>query len=89
MILVAPVLLFTGIIGAASSIVQIGFLQVEDAVSPNFEKFKDNQENLNIKNKLLLSDKNFSFCSEMVYYKRFRKIFKVIGLEKPNFHNRM
>nr|BFD60813.1 flagellar biosynthesis protein FlhB [Bdellovibrio sp. CKG001] len=38
MILVAPVLLFTGIIGAASSIVQIGFLQVEDAVSPNFEK---------------------------------------------------
>ncbi|WP_041577977.1 flagellar biosynthesis protein FlhB [Bdellovibrio bacteriovorus] len=38
MILIAPVLLFAGIIGAASSIVQIGFLQVEDAVSPNFEK---------------------------------------------------
>lgn len=38
MILISPVLLFAGIIGAASSIVQVGFLQVEDAVSPNFEK---------------------------------------------------
>lgn len=38
MILMAPVLLFAGILGAASSLIQIGFLQVEDAVSPNFEK---------------------------------------------------
>lgn len=38
LILIAPVMLFAGIISAASSIVQIGFLQVEDAVSPNFEK---------------------------------------------------
>lgn len=38
MILMAPVLLFAGILGAASSLVQIGFLQVEDAVEPKFEK---------------------------------------------------
>lgn len=38
LILIAPVIGFAGILGAASSIVQIGFLQVEDAVTPNFEK---------------------------------------------------
>ncbi|QDK39053.1 flagellar biosynthesis protein FlhB [Bdellovibrio sp. NC01] len=37
-ILIMPVVGIAGILGAASSIVQIGFLQVEDALSPNFEK---------------------------------------------------
>ncbi|MFS4459510.1 flagellar biosynthesis protein FlhB [Bdellovibrio sp. HCB2-146] len=37
-ILIAPVMAIAGIIGAASSIVQVGFLQVEDALSPKFEK---------------------------------------------------
>ncbi|WII73129.1 flagellar biosynthesis protein FlhB [Bdellovibrio sp. 22V] len=37
-ILIAPVMGITGILGAASSIMQVGFLQVEDALSPNFEK---------------------------------------------------
>lgn len=38
LVLSAPVMLAAGIIGAASSIIQVGFLQVEDALSPNFEK---------------------------------------------------
>lgn len=38
MILMAPVLGIAGILGAASSILQVGFLQVEDALSPKFEK---------------------------------------------------
>jgi flagellar biosynthetic protein FlhB len=38
LILVAPVLAITGIIGFASTVVQIGFLQVEDALVPKFEK---------------------------------------------------
>lgn len=38
LILMAPVLGMAGIIGAASSILQIGFLQVEDALSPKFDK---------------------------------------------------
>lgn len=38
LILMAPVLGMAGVIGAASSILQIGFLQVEDALTPNFEK---------------------------------------------------
>lgn len=37
-ILMAPVLGIAGVLGVASSIMQVGFLQVEDAVSPNFEK---------------------------------------------------
>lgn len=37
-ILVLPVLAIAGLIGAASSVVQIGFLQVEDALSPDFNK---------------------------------------------------
>lgn len=37
-ILIAPVMLFAGVLGAASSIVQIGFLQIEDALTPDFEK---------------------------------------------------
>lgn len=37
-IIILPVLAIAGLIGAASSVVQIGFLQVEDALSPNFEK---------------------------------------------------
>lgn len=37
-ILIAPVMGIAGILAAASSILQIGFLQVEDALSPNFEK---------------------------------------------------
>lgn len=37
-ILVLPVLAIAGIIGFASSVVQIGFLQVEDALTPKFEK---------------------------------------------------
>jgi len=38
MILMAPVMGIAGILGAASSLLQVGFLQVEDALSPNFEK---------------------------------------------------
>lgn len=38
LILIAPVLAITGIIGFASSVVQTGFLQVEDALVPKFEK---------------------------------------------------
>lgn len=38
LILMAPVMGMAGIIGVASSIMQVGFLQVEDALSPNFEK---------------------------------------------------
>lgn len=38
LILMAPVMGMAGVIGAASSIMQVGFLQVEDALSPNFEK---------------------------------------------------
>ncbi|HWU42188.1 MAG TPA: EscU/YscU/HrcU family type III secretion system export apparatus switch protein, partial [Bdellovibrio sp.] len=37
-ILIAPVIGIAGLLGAASSIVQVGFLQVEDALTPNFEK---------------------------------------------------
>lgn len=37
-ILIAPVMGVAGVIGAASSILQIGFMQVEDALSPNFNK---------------------------------------------------
>lgn len=37
-ILIAPVMGIAGILGAASSLMQIGFLQIEDAISPNFEK---------------------------------------------------
>jgi flagellar biosynthetic protein FlhB len=37
-ILVAPVMGIAGLLGAVSSIVQVGFLQVEDALTPNFEK---------------------------------------------------
>ncbi|AHI06935.1 flagella-associated protein [Bdellovibrio bacteriovorus W] len=38
LILMAPVLGMAGVIGAASSIMQVGFLQVEDALEPKFEK---------------------------------------------------
>lgn len=38
MILMSPVLLFSGIIAIFSSIAQVGFLQVEDALEPKFEK---------------------------------------------------
>lgn len=38
LILIAPVMGIAALLGAASSIMQVGFLQVEDAVSPNFEK---------------------------------------------------
>ncbi|HEX7672747.1 MAG TPA: flagellar biosynthesis protein FlhB [Bdellovibrio sp.] len=38
LILIAPVMGIAGILGAASSIAQVGFLQVEDALTPNFEK---------------------------------------------------
>lgn len=38
LILVAPVMGITGLLGAASSLMQVGFLQVEDALSPNIEK---------------------------------------------------
>lgn len=37
-ILIAPVMGIAGILGAASSLMQVGFLQVEDALSPNVEK---------------------------------------------------
>lgn len=37
-ILIAPVMGIAGLLGAASSIAQIGFLQVEDALSPKIEK---------------------------------------------------
>ncbi|HEY1079414.1 MAG TPA: flagellar biosynthesis protein FlhB [Bdellovibrio sp.] len=38
LILMAPVVAMAGVIGAATSIAQVGFLQIEDALSPNFEK---------------------------------------------------
>lgn len=38
LILIAPVMGIAGILGAASSLMQVGFLQVEDALEPNFEK---------------------------------------------------
>ncbi len=38
LILIAPVMGIAALLGAATSIMQVGFLQVEDAVSPNFEK---------------------------------------------------
>ena len=38
LILIAPVMGIAAILGAASSIVQVGFLQVEDALTPNFDK---------------------------------------------------
>lgn len=38
MILLSPVMLFSGIIAVFSSIAQVGFLQVEDALQPKFEK---------------------------------------------------
>lgn len=38
LILMAPVLGMAGVIGAASSLMQVGFLQVEDALEPKFEK---------------------------------------------------
>lgn len=38
LILMSPVLLISGIISAFSSIAQVGFLQVEDALQPKFEK---------------------------------------------------
>lgn len=38
LILIAPVMGIAGILGAASSIVQVGFLQVEDALTPKFDK---------------------------------------------------
>ena len=38
LILIAPVMAIAGILGSASSFLQIGFLQVEDALTPNFEK---------------------------------------------------
>lgn len=37
-ILIAPVMGIAGLLGAASSLLQVGFLQIEDALSPNFEK---------------------------------------------------
>lgn len=37
-ILILPVAAITGVLGVASSIIQTGFLQVEDALSPKFEK---------------------------------------------------
>jgi len=37
-IVLSPILLGAAVVGALSSIMQIGFLSVEDAVSPNFEK---------------------------------------------------
>lgn len=37
-ILMAPVLGIAGVLGVATSIMQIGFLQIEDAVSPKFDK---------------------------------------------------
>jgi flagellar biosynthetic protein FlhB len=37
-ILIAPVMGIAGLLGAASSIAQVGFLQIEDALSPNIEK---------------------------------------------------
>lgn len=37
-ILIAPVMGVAGLLGVASSVLQTGFLQVEDALSPNFEK---------------------------------------------------
>ncbi|KYG68429.1 flagellar biosynthesis protein FlhB [Bdellovibrio bacteriovorus] len=38
LILIAPVAGIAGLIGAVSSLAQVGFLRVEDALSPNFEK---------------------------------------------------
>ncbi|MFM6930008.1 MAG: flagellar biosynthesis protein FlhB [Bdellovibrio sp.] len=38
LILMAPVMGIAAILGAASSIVQVGFLQVEDALTPKFDK---------------------------------------------------
>lgn len=38
MILIAPVIAIAAFLGIASTVVQIGFLQVEDALTPNFEK---------------------------------------------------
>lgn len=38
LILIAPVMGIAAILGVASSIVQVGFLQVEDALTPNFDK---------------------------------------------------
>lgn len=38
LILMAPVLGIAGILGVASSLAQVGFLQVEDALQPKFEK---------------------------------------------------
>lgn len=37
-VLVAPVMAVAGLISAISSIIQVGFLQVEDAMSPDFNK---------------------------------------------------
>jgi flagellar biosynthetic protein FlhB len=37
-ILIAPIMGIAGLLGAASSIAQVGFLQIEDALSPNIEK---------------------------------------------------
>lgn len=38
LILIAPVMAIAGVVGAASSILQVGFLQVEDAMSPDLNK---------------------------------------------------
>jgi len=38
LILIAPVLAIAGIVAGVSSVVQVGFLQVEDALSPDFNK---------------------------------------------------
>ncbi|MNJ99870.1 Flagellar biosynthetic protein FlhB [compost metagenome] len=37
-ILILPVSLIAGVLGVASTVMQIGFMQVEDALSPKFEK---------------------------------------------------
>lgn len=38
LILIAPVMGIAGLLGVASTLMQTGFLQIEDALSPNFEK---------------------------------------------------
>jgi len=38
LVLIAPVMAIAGLIAAISSVVQVGFLQVEDALSPDFNK---------------------------------------------------
>ena len=38
LILIAPVMGIAGLLGAASSLIQVGFLQVEEALTPKFDK---------------------------------------------------